>query len=49
VELTYDPSDALIDGSIYYAAQLGTNGCEGALRLAIKPFKLKLVFQPPTA
>ncbi|SCY07182.1 conserved repeat domain-containing protein/gliding motility-associated C-terminal domain-containing protein [Nonlabens sp. Hel1_33_55] len=32
---TYDSTDALIDGEVYFAAQVGTNGCESETRLAI--------------
>ena len=31
----YDSTDALIDGEVYFAAQVGTNGCESETRLAI--------------
>jgi gliding motility-associated-like protein/uncharacterized repeat protein (TIGR01451 family) len=31
----YDPTDALVDGNIYYAASTGPNGCESSERLAV--------------
>ena len=32
---SYDPTDLLVDSNIYYAAELGANGCESAVRLAV--------------